>query len=33
MDMEIVEIAIKIATHEISFDEYVNWLGKRTTQI
>lgn len=33
MDMEIVEIAIKIATHEIAFEAYVDWLGKRTTQI
>ena len=32
MDMAIVDVALKIATHEIQFDEYVDWLKARTTQ-
>ena len=29
MDMEIVDVAVRIATHEISFEEFVEWLRKR----
>ena len=29
MDMEIVTIALDIATHKIEFDEFVEWLKRR----
>jgi hypothetical protein len=30
MDMEIINVAVRIATHEIGFDDFVEWLKKRT---
>lgn len=29
MDMDIVTIALKIATHKIEFDDFVEWLKHR----
>ena len=33
MDMEVVDIALRIATHEIDFDGFVDWLKARTTEL
>jgi death-on-curing protein len=33
MDMEIVDIALRIATHEIEFDDFVDWLKKRAAAV
>jgi prophage maintenance system killer protein len=33
MDMEIVDIALKIATREIEFENFVDWLKGRATEL
>ena len=33
MDMEIVDMALRIATHEISFEEFVEWLRNRSREL
>jgi len=33
MDMEIVDIALRIATHEIEFDDFVEWLKRRAIAV
>ena len=33
MDMAIVDIALRIATHEISFEEFVEWLRNKSTEV
>jgi hypothetical protein len=32
MDMEIIDAALRIATHEISFEEFVEWLRNRSSE-
>jgi hypothetical protein len=32
MDMEIVSIALRIATHKIEFDQFVEWLKHRAIE-
>jgi death-on-curing protein len=33
MDMEIVDIALRIATHDIEFDAFVDWLKNRAVTV
>jgi hypothetical protein len=33
MDMEVVSVALKIATHDIEFDNFVDWLRGRATGV
>jgi hypothetical protein len=33
MDLDIVDIALKIATHKIEFDEFVDWIKNRATEL
>jgi len=33
MDMGIVDMAIRIATHETSFEEFVDWLRNRSREL
>ncbi len=33
MDMEIVDVALRIATHEISFEELGEWLRNRSSEL
>ena len=33
MDREIVDVALRIATHQIEFDDFVEWLKNRTTPL
>lgn len=33
MDMEIVDIALRIATHDIEFDDFVHWLRNRAVAV
>ena len=32
MDMEVVDVAIRIATHEIEFDQFITWLKSRSSE-
>ena len=33
MDMEIVDIALRIAIHDIEFDDFVDWLKNRSVAV
>ena len=33
MDMAIVDMALKIATHDIEFDDFVDWLKNRAVAV
>jgi death-on-curing protein len=32
MDMDIIDIALRIAAHEIEFDEFISWLKNRAIE-
>ena len=32
MDMDVVDVAIRIATHEIEFDQFITWLKNRSVE-
>jgi death on curing protein len=33
MDMDIVDVALRIATHDIEFENFVDWLKNRTVAV